>query len=647
MREIGARSHEATVLSNLGSTYQALGQHARAITFYNQALAIKQEVGARADEAATLYKLMTVQRYPRLAIFYGKQAVNIFQAIRGNIQTLDQTLQRSFLTSKEDVYRTLAELLLTEGRLPEAQQVLDLLKEEEYFDFVRRDAQKVGTLQKRATLTPEEEQQTAGYRARTDLITALGQEKGALLATAKKTPLTVTEVQRLEEIETDLVIAAQAFQQFLDDLKTAFKTDPERQSTLTELSKARALQQTLADLGPGTVALYTVVTPGAYHVILTTPAVQVARTKTISATALACKILAFRQALRSPRMNPQPLAHELYQLLIDPIAQDLAGAGAQTLMLALDGVLRYLPFSALHDGERYLVERYRTVVFTPASKDRLKDVPSPAWKGLGLGVSQAHGDFKALPAVARELRGIIRDDDAQNQDGILPGVIKLDAAFTAQTMFAALYQQYPMVHIASHFAFHPGNETQSFLLLGDGTRLPLAQLNERENVFGGVELLTLSACDTAIGGKGANGKEVEGFGVMAQELGAKAVIATLWPVEDESTKDLMQILYRERETIHGLPKVEALRRAQLALLHGKGQPDPGLQGAALGTEPPRLAVVPDPNATPAREGHRGLRPLEGEGCDTGATQLPFTPNPQAPYAHPYYWAPFILIGNWK
>jgi CHAT domain-containing protein len=69
--------------------------------------------------------------------------------------------------------------------------------------------------------------------------------------------------------------------------------------------------------------------------------------------------------------HPRPLAQELYQILIAPIEQDLRGAQAQTLMWSLDGVLRYLPLAALHDGERYLVERYRQVVFTPASLTRL------------------------------------------------------------------------------------------------------------------------------------------------------------------------------------------------------------------------------------------------------------------------------------
>ncbi|HEV8713174.1 MAG TPA: CHAT domain-containing protein [Candidatus Binatia bacterium] len=303
-----------------------------------------------------------------------------------------------------------------------------------------------------------------------------------------------------------------------------------------------------------------------------------------------------------------------------PVAKDLQDAKAETLMWSLDGALRYLPMAALHDGDQYLIERYRSVVFTPASQARLKDRPSAQWKGLGLGVSQAHEDFLALPAVVDELSGIIREEGKNNTGGVLPGTIKLDAAFTAETMLAALHQRYPVVHIASHFLFHPGNETTSFLLLGDGSHLSLSQIKTLPNVFGGVDLLTLSACDTATGGAGGDGKEVEGFGVLAQRQGAKAVLTSLWSVADESTKALMQTFYRLRETHTGMAKAEALRQAQLALLRGETQTakSPGTQRAA------RLLD------------HKGET----------QTQPYFTRDPQAPYAHPYYWAPFILIGNW-
>jgi CHAT domain-containing protein len=297
-------------------------------------------------------------------------------------------------------------------------------------------------------------------------------------------------------------------------------------------------------------------------------------------------------------------------------------------MWSLDGVLRYVPMSALHDGRQYLVEQYQNVVFTPASQARLKDAPARNWDALGLGVSKAHGEkIPALPGVLDEMRGIIRDESAGNtaapgnQTGVLPGVVKLDEQFTQEAMLTQLRQRRKVVHIASHFQFSPGNETNSALLLGDGTFLSLAQIKSLPNVFGGVDLLTLSACNTASGGSGANGREVEGFGVLAQRQGAKAVVASLWPVADRSTMLLMQEFYRSRETQTGKSKIAALREAQLKLLRGE-------------------ITVDTTQSTSRQITHEEAQPGEAK------RQL-FKLDPKSPFAHPYYWAPFILIGNWK
>jgi CHAT domain-containing protein len=157
------------------------------------------------------------------------------------------------------------------------------------------------------------------------------------------------------------------------------------------------------------------------------------------------------------------------------------------------------------------------------------------------------------------------------------------------------------------------------LLLGDGSFLSLANIKSLPNVFGGVELLTLSACNTATGSSGASGKEVEGFGVLAQRQGAKAVVASLWPVADRSTKYLMQEFYRLREANANATKAEALRQAQLKLLRGALQ----VEGETLAAR----AIVHE--------------------ADQIANKPLFKVDAKAPYAHPYYWAPFILIGNWK
>jgi CHAT domain-containing protein len=108
--------------------------------------------------------------------------------------------------------------------------------------------------------------------------------------------------------------------------------------------------------------------------------------------------------------------------------------------------------------------------------------------------------------------------------------------------------------------------------------------------------------------------------MLAQRQGALAVVASLWAVADESTARLMQQFYRNRLADQRFTKAEALQQAQLALLTGK------VKAAESKTAKPRSSV------------------LAGE---AGKGAPAFKPVPNAPYAHPYYWAPLILIGNWR
>ncbi|MBS1807985.1 MAG: CHAT domain-containing protein [Acidobacteria bacterium] len=616
-REINDRRGEAGTLNDLGNDHRLLSQYEKASGYYEQALRIQREIRNRDGEANTYNSMMLTwqaSKQPSLAIFFGKQAVNTYQEIRGNLRELDQETQQGFLKSREQTYRTLADLLISLGRLPEAEQVIRLLKEDEYFDYIRRDETNAPKTEK-ATLTPEELALDRRYREIADKLTEIGAERTTLL---DKPSRTHAEEQRLTKLEADLVVAGQSFQKFLDGLAAEMGKNADTNARAFQLRESQGLMEDLRELGKGVVALYTLVGEDKYRVILTTADFQKGYEYSIKADELNRKVLAFRDVLQNPKLDPLPLAQELYKILVGPVAKDLQGTKAQMVMWSLDGVLRYVPVAALHDGKQYLVERYRTAVFTPASQSRLRVEPSRKWTALGLGVTKAHGlTIPALPGVAEEMRGIIKAEGTNS--GVLPGSIKLDEAFTQEAMLTELRKRNPVVHIASHFRFQPGNETNSALLLGDGQFLSLAQIKSLPNVFAGVDLLTLSACNTATGGSGANGKEVEGFGVLAQRQGAKAVVASLWPVADRSTKHLMQEFYKLREAKAEVTKIEALRQAQIKLLRGELQ----VTGEALAA---REIVHEAPKAT---------------------NQPPFKPDAKAPYAHPYYWAPFILIGNWK
>lgn len=616
-RKIGDRNSEGRMLTAIGDADRKLGEPRKSLKLHTQALAIFREVGSLRGEAGTFNNLMELWRdrkKPRLAILYGKLAVNVYQQTRRNIRELEKGLQASYLKTIEDTYRQLADLLVSDGRLPEAQQVLGLLKEEEYFAFVRRDPTALSLLN-RSDLTQEEAAAIKRYDENAGVISKLAQEFEALRKQG-----TSHDNPRYQELKASLEAANRTFQVLLRQLEDEFG----KASVKRDLSESGGLRADLQEWGKGTVALYTLVGEKNYRVILTTPNLQVAREANpkITAVELNKLVLDFREAVQNPNIDPRPLGLKLYNVLIGPIAKDLEAAGAKTLVWSLDGTLRYVPLAALHDGRQYMAERFQNVVITPASHTRLNDVPTSEWHGLGLGVSKGlvkeWGTFIPLPSVPDELRGIIREDaNSQSALGVMPGRVMLDETFTEKAMEEALEGgRYPLVHIASHFAFKPGNEADSFLLLGNGDRLTLDKINMTAGgkFFYKVELLTLSACDTATGGN-ANGKEVEGFAVLAQRQGAQAVLATLWPVADNSTQQLMEHFYRFRVTDH-LSKAESLRRAQMTLFNGNVEVDKN------GPLNPGTAVLKD------------LKPR-------------FIADPAARFAHPYYWAPFILIGNWR
>jgi CHAT domain-containing protein len=285
-------------------------------------------------------------------------------------------------------------------------------------------------------------------------------------------------------------------------------------------------------------------------------------------------------------------------------------------------------------------------VFTRADSQRLLRSVTAKWTGVGFGSSQSHtvevlGDkvtFNALPGVTEELRLLFRQNGFA--DGVIDGEVLPDAKFTKSAMLEALKRRRPLVHISSHFSFWPGDEARSFLLLGDGTTMTLEEMKQYKDLFAGVELLVLSACNTAAQQPGANGHEIDGFAELAQRLGAGSVMATLWPVADNSTPWLMRQFYQSRQSGEGLSKAEAFRRAQLALLNGTAQTEP-LPAGQKGASSAVSIVVGD-------DASRRNAPTRSTVVYVLAKDAPtFKRDASRPFAHPYYWAPFILIGNWK
>lgn len=602
-------------LDNLARLYEKMDRYAEADSLHKRALVIREESLGLDQPFTAASLLFEKQGKPEVAIFFGKQVVNTILSLRQNKAWIDMETLKAFNKRVEKTYKRLSNLLIDAGRLPEAQQVMELLKQKEYFEYVQQDAREKDVMAGRVTYTGIEASLDFKYHQAADPLVKLGAERSKLTLTpaaAGFRECTPDQDARLTELNKDMEKAGEAFQQVIDEITR--ELSEKRQNKIQEIEEAQRLQDDLRELSQGTVALYTLISEEKYRVMLIAPDFRKTYQSDISEKDLNQKITAFRELLQYPLQDPRPLAKELYDLIIGPAVPDLITLNAKTLMWSLDGALRYLPVSALYDGKHYLTETYQSVVFTPAINSGLKKHPKPAWNGLGLGVSKAHPGFSKLNAVITELYGIFRTE--ASPQGVVPGVICLDNDFTLDAMKRELQKHYPLVHIASHFHLIPGEDYRSFLLLGNELLLPPDYFKKQKPpMFSGVELLTMSACNTSVG----DGKEVEGFGVLAQRHGAKAVIATLWLVDDASTGIFMQNFYRLREQ-ENLSKAEALQRAQLLFITG-------------GTQ-----------ATPVKTVRATVAYTTPEGRDVPAA--PFTSNPAAPYSHPYYWAPFFLMGNW-
>ncbi len=344
---------------------------------------------------------------------------------------------------------------------------------------------------------------------------------------------------------------------------------------------------------------------------------------------------ALRNGLKKSYRKP---SQDLYQRIIAPIEKDLEKEGIKTIVVVPDGVLRLIPFSALFDGQHYVLEKYAVSV-SPGMSLMIggENIKARSYLSLLAGLSKPGSVVEKLPppaisgilepesgaedTAARKLSGTRavmtqtvsadkkRDLDRNvermlKQPGAvdklkealsLPGVEKeldnikenlknnvlLNESFTIDSFSQQVTsdQPYEIIHIASHGIFS-SDANNSFLMAYDN----ILKLDDLIALLRGnkgtLELLTFSACETAEG----DDRAPMGFAGAALRARAKSALGSLWPISDEAASQLMTSFYRN--LTQGQGKAEALRQAQLELLHTNTM------------------------------------------------------------KHPYFWSPFILVGNW-
>lgn len=247
------------------------------------------------------------------------------------------------------------------------------------------------------------------------------------------------------------------------------------------------------------------------------------------------------------------ISQKIYNFLIRPLEIDLSAAKPKTLVFINDGVLRKVPMAALHDGTEFLIQKY-AIATTPSLSVTTSHARSNELKALSLGLTVERPPFAALTNVESEVARV---------KAILGGSKLLDKEFT----FSRLQEQfkkgnYSLVHMATHGKFG-ADADNTFLLLFD-TKITIEQIDNLLRSYSEgqpVELLTLSACQTAAG----DNRAALGIAGVAVRAGVNSALATLWYINDAATVPLIEEFYTQLKQPK-VTKAEALQKAQIKMI---------------------------------------------------------------------------------
>ena len=614
--DIGNRPGAAKNLGNLGSTYRFLGQYDQAFKFLRKALSIKIEINDRQGEAITLSNLgrtfasvgdhqQAIQNFDQaLGIsqdigdrhgesttygFVGESLINLEEPelavihLKQSINLREKIRGGLRTLPREDQQSYKQTVAYTYQRL--ATQLLDQGRVMEA--LLALDLLKVQELQ-------DFLQNVKGNQQTNQGIELLSQER-AILA----------EVKTKRKLELNSLLASTSVKTLIQQLRQTAAAQN------LQLASYQDLQASLSKLGQNSALFYPLVTDNQLElVIFTRNAPPIHRRVPVSKNELEQTVAQFRTQMNDRSDAIRQTAQQLYTWLIEPINTDLERANIQTLIYAPDGQMRYVPLAALYDGNQWLVEQYQLNYITALS---LTDLDSQSFQQPRIlagaftdptgqvQVDQQNFSFRAIPAARKEVEAL-----AQTFTGTKT---LLGPDFTRKALTTEQLNQYNIVHLATHGQLVSGNPEESFILLNNKEHISLREIKDWQ--LPNVGLVVLSACQTALGNQLGNGIEIIGFGYQLQQAQARAAISTLWRINDATTSDLMDAFYDRLK--QGSPNpVDALGQAQMALIKGDLQSN---------SKRIRGSVV----QTPGKMGTFGTINRDR--------------------SHPYYWAPFILIGN--
>jgi len=353
-------------------------------------------------------------------------------------------------------------------------------------------------------------------------------------------------LQNSEQVQADLLEARDAVELFkVAELRDYFRDD----CVDLALSRVRKVEV----VSPTAAIVYPILLPDRLELLVSLGPRLKLVTVPIGVERITAEVRRFRRALEE---------------------QQLGYLGPATQFVP-DGPLRTIPMAALHDGKQFLIARYAVAITPGLNLTDPRPLDREHAKVLAVGLTQGVQGFPALPYVAKELDAL---------RSLFGSRVLSDQAFLTSHLGQELKdQRFTIVHIASHGEFQ-AESNESFLVTFDG-KISMDQLGQLVGLLRfrdePLELLTLSACDTAAG----DDRAALGLAGVAVKAGARSAVGTLWRVSDQAAAELISEFYRQLKR-PGVSRAAALQQAQLTTLS----------------------------------------------------------NPR--YAHPFFWAPFLLINNW-
>ncbi|MFN6559913.1 MAG: CHAT domain-containing protein [Nostoc sp. ChiSLP01] len=590
------RRTQTYVLGYLGRLYDKQGQLNRATKLTQQALMLAQEQDISGDAREITYlwqsqlgSLLRKQGDPKGAIAAYTAAFNILQSLRSDLNANNQDVQFDFLQEVKPVYLELADLLLKSN-----------LTDKELNSLIVSSSSpsELGSLKGKV-------EGGKGLNPLPFSLSPFPSPHPAFLGWQTTSSTINREKSETKNYQKRLELARQVIESLqLAELDNFFQ-DP--------CSETANVALKIDNIDANAAVIYPIVLPERIEIILSVPGKPLQQVVVPISEQEVNETLdrlydnldnfsinnSARNIVSTSNPNPQelkenlqtllPIFGQVYNWLIKPFETELDPKQIKNLVFVLNGRLQRVPIAALYDGQNYLIEKYSIALVPSLQLLAPQKLEKKQLKVLAAGVSEQikiQGEFfAALVNVPKELDQIKQTFPASEK--------LLNQEFTVKTIQKQLKSNFPVIHLATHGLFS-SNPQKNFVITGDGQTISINELSALLKEPGTtIELLVLSACETATGDERA----VLGLAGMAVRSGARSTLATLWPVGDASTAQFMGQFYQDLKK-PGAKQADALRKAQLSLLE------------SLKLNPPFEEL-------------QNLPP------------------------HPYYWAPYVLVGNWQ